>query len=117
MSSNRTVRLSAFTVTRPADSRQSEPDRGEPWKDQAACRTWDFTVGDPWFTPIPGKKGRDRWPLVARSMCDECPVKAMCARDAMTYEERSGEGRFGFVGGLTPEERSALALLGKGATA
>jgi hypothetical protein len=106
--------ITALTLTRPTDTRQSEPDPGELWKDRALCRTWDFEKqADPWFEPIPGKTGRDRWRPEVRAICDECPVRAMCARDALTAEAAIGGPRYGFVGGLTPEERASLALLGR----
>lgn len=104
--------ITALSLTRPTDTRQSEPDETGLWKDRAGCRTWDFTTGDPWFEPIKGKKGRDRFPLVVRAICDECPVRALCARDVMEFESRNDGPRHGFVAGMTPEERTALALLG-----
>lgn len=105
--------LSAFTVARPVDTRQSEPDETELWKDRADCRTWDFErQGDPWFEPIQGKKGRARYAPDIRAMCDACPVRALCLKDTLAREAKSDGPRFGFSGGMTPEERASIALLG-----
>lgn len=104
--------ITALSLTRPTDTRQSEPDAGELWKDRATCRTWDLAAnGDPWFEPTRGRTGADRY-QVAREICSACPVRGMCLKDAMKAEAAIGGPRFGFFGGLAPEERTSLALLG-----
>lgn len=75
-----------------------DPDRAPAWTDQAACVGADPEL---WF-PDRGRAGYD----AARAICDTCPVKALCLKDAMSTENTNT--RFGMRGGLTPEERATV---------
>ena len=46
---------------------------------------------------------------IAKSVCDLCPLKAQCAREAVEIERgQHARDRFGVFGGLTPAERAAV---------
>lgn len=45
---------------------------------------------------------------IAKSVCDLCPLKAQCAREAVEIERgQHSRDRFGIFGGMTPAERAA----------
>lgn len=76
--------------------------------DYAACRNVDTDV----FFPTPGQSYH-----AAKAVCDRCPVRSACLRRAMEAEAlqvrqggRAREARHGMFGGLTPDERHALAM-------
>ncbi|QES46897.1 transcription factor WhiB [Streptomyces venezuelae] len=73
------------------------------WQMQAACRG----LGDQRFFHPAGERGeartaRDR---AAKRICAGCPVRAECLRHALSVGET-----YGVWGGLTEEERRALAV-------
>lgn len=103
---------SAYTVTRPRDTRENDRSETGLWKDQAACRTWDFKDGDPWFEPAPRNRNVGRF-AVAREICRACPVRDLCLRDVLQWEATATGPREGFVGGLDPDERTRIARFGK----
>lgn len=46
----------------------------------------------------------------AKGLCNECPVKAECLKNALEAEGNIGvNSRYGIFGGLTPKERKQLA--------
>lgn len=46
---------------------------------------------------------------IAKSVCDLCPLKAQCAREAVEIERgQHARDRFGIFGGMTPAERAAV---------
>lgn len=97
------ITLSAYTLARPADTR--EDDRGEDWRQRGACITEDPEL----FFPTVGvessnKAVRDAAWAAPRAVCQGCPVRALCLDSALA--NREGEGMFG---GLTPDERRAVA--------
>ena len=47
----------------------------------------------------------------ARLLCASCPVRPACLAYAMSWESQGK--RYGFVGGLTPKERSELYRQGR----
>lgn len=45
---------------------------------------------------------------IAKSVCDLCPLKTQCAREAVEIERgQHSRDRFGIFGGMTPAERAA----------
>lgn len=86
------------------------PDPGH-WRDHAACAGTPVTVFYPPGSDMP--HGRNA-PQVdgyarARAICDACPVRDQCITEAMHEEGRAGrQGRYGFRGGHTPDERFEL---------
>lgn len=73
---------------------------GQQWRQRAACAgDWN---GDPWF---PGDKSNDphRYDY-ARAVCARCPVRSECLEFALETREQHG-----MFGGLTPDQRKALA--------
>lgn len=80
------------------------PDPGE-WKDHAACVGTDprFFFPDE-YTAVPVSYQR------ARAVCAGCPVRGLCLDMAMTREgDDQAEDRNGMWGGLSPDQRAALA--------
>ncbi|MEW2516468.1 WhiB family transcriptional regulator [Streptomyces sp. NPDC046870] len=71
------------------------------WQRHAACRGLDSEV----FYAPPGVRGeaRRRRDLLARAVCDGCPVRAVCADFALRHGERHG-----VWGGMSEQERRAL---------
>jgi hypothetical protein len=67
------------------------------WQERAICRSIDpeiFYQTDP---------------TDARDVCSWCPVSNECAADVLRYESGYPLGqRFGFCGGMTPQERHRL---------
>ena len=47
----------------------------------------------------------------ARQICDRCEVRSECLDDALALETG---GRYGFVGGMSPDERTKEAVRRKG---
>lgn len=46
---------------------------------------------------------------IAKSVCDLCPLKTQCAREAVEIERgQHARDRFGVFGGMTPAERAAV---------
>jgi len=73
------------------------------WRELAACKGRDTGV---WFA-------RDAFTVsVAVRICERCPVRVPCLRDALAMEV--GSERFGVRGGLTAPERWVLADGGVG---
>lgn len=70
------------------------------WTEEAVC------LGEPEpFFP----KGKVPDYSVARWICQDCPVRTQCAAEVMRREsEQPLSMRFGFQGGMSPEERHAL---------
>ena len=70
------------------------------WWWSAACADMDTDI----FFNVTGN------PLLPRSVCAVCPVRAECLADAMRYESRESnkQFRFGMFGGLLPGERREL---------
>lgn len=93
--------LSAFALTRPADTR--DHDRGTDWRERAECRDTDPAVFEPDDTHTPRP---DEW-VHPRSICAACPVREECLEDALALESR-GAARFGMRGGATPDERQSI---------
>ncbi|MDR4533232.1 WhiB family transcriptional regulator [Glutamicibacter sp. PS] len=75
--------------------------KSEDWREQAACRTYDFkTNGDPWF-PHPAQiviEGRE-----AFLICADCPVREACLDYALEHREV----KEGIYGGLSPAQRQS----------
>lgn len=76
---------------------------GQDWRDDAACR--DIDDPDIFFPP----KGNTY--RAARRVCLSCPVRLECAVYAFLAEADpdTSSRRYGMFGGLTPEERDAVA--------
>ena len=92
-------RISAFTVTR-STQQAPAPDGTGDWREQAACREWDFQLkGDPFFTD---DRGRDPW-ADARAVCEDCPVRTTCLEAALSRREPHG-----LFGGLDPDQRRQI---------
>lgn len=75
------------------------------WRPQAFCRE----IGMEWFFP-----GRTPDWGTPRAICEQCPVFAECLDAAMAEEEAvaaftGSAARHGMRGGLTPDQRDALA--------
>jgi len=69
------------------------------WAEAAACVGMK---GDPYF-PADG----DEPTAAALRVCDGCPVASNCLASALLYEAADGL-RYGWWGGLSPEEREQL---------
>jgi len=69
------------------------------WQAEAAC------AGQPDPVFFPDKGGADAYGD-ARQLCQTCPVRRFCLEFAMTYGRSNP---YGMYGGLTPDERIALA--------
>ncbi len=65
------------------------------WFDYAACRDHDREA----FYPTAGQSAKQ-----AKAVCDQCPVRKVCASYAMSVETGDG-GEHGIWGGLGPRER------------
>lgn len=72
--------------------------RREPWLEHRACASYPKRH---WY---PESDRRDAYEY-ARAICNTCPVKAQCLKEAERLEER-----FGMWGGLTPRERGVAPL-------
>jgi WhiB family redox-sensing transcriptional regulator len=72
------------------------------WRRSAACSTADPEL----FFPDPDTSVDDI--AKAKEICGECPVKAMCLREALRSDDQEA-----ICGGLTPEERLELAASGQ----
>lgn len=73
------------------------------WKNEAACRGVDPT----WFAPA--EDALTQYPR-GRAVCMRCPVRDACLTDAMNREgDKPASHRAGLWGGLSPEQRAALA--------
>lgn len=99
--------ITALSLTRPTDTRQSEPTPDAEWRDEASCREFPITGDfDPWFP-----EGHNPVYAQARAICQACPVRLLCLEDAIESERGwSKQSRHGMVGGLTPGERYKLDL-------
>lgn len=89
--------LSAFTVTRPTDTR--EPVRDASWQEQAACRTEDPEIFFPFASD---RRAVDR----AKAICARCDVRATCREEALANRETDG-----IWGGLDEDQRRNLIRL------
>jgi WhiB family redox-sensing transcriptional regulator len=65
------------------------------WQEQALCAQTDPEA----FFPEPGRLAH-----AAKRICARCDVRAECLQHALTHHEA-----YGIWGGLTPNERAALA--------
>ena len=77
------------------------------WEEYAACLGVDPAVF------FPRGQGRGSY-TEARAVCARCDVKAECLRDVLRAENGTGARanyRYGFFGGLTPEERASVHRL------
>lgn len=72
------------------------------WTDQAACVDVPTEV----FFPVPPRTGGHPDYGPARAICGRCPVRAECLADALHSEPQASGKRYGFVGGMTPGQRS-----------
>jgi WhiB family redox-sensing transcriptional regulator len=73
------------------------------WRDHAKCKGMDT---DEFFPPSGTQASRQY--EVLKLMCNRCPVREQCLKEALFIEEKTGCFPQGFVGGLTPAERRAL---------
>lgn len=79
----------------------------ERWQEQALCREYDVLL----FFP-PEDDGRLQSYSEAKAICAACPVRALCLEAAMTREGNAAHHfRAGVWGGLTPNQRGALAAV------
>lgn len=83
---------------------EADPSR---WRDRAVCAE----VGGDLFMPPDEPEHHPVYSAQrAKAVCARCPVRAACLEDAMQYEGEFGTGgRSGVWGGLTPDQRAALA--------
>lgn len=83
------------------------PPPADNWRDHAACNGLDTNI---FFTP---RKGVANPFAEAKAICATCPVRDACLTDALNREPPSSDNgftsRYGVWGGLTPDERKALA--------
>jgi hypothetical protein len=79
------------------------------WHQQALCRE----IGaDAFFLPDDDTAGVSFLSIynAAKAVCVRCPVRPACLEDAMAREGHSDRhNRAGIWGGLTPNQRAALA--------
>ena len=78
------------------------------WMTDALCRRRNRNGNllyslDLWF---PDAAKNFKW---AKAVCDVCPVRAACLQWALNTEAKAPGARWGMYGGLTPDERAALA--------
>lgn len=96
----------------PAVPQTASPADGA-WEDSARCREVDAGL---FFPPDdgPGFGGYSR----ARQVCVTCTVRAECLEAALAREGTAAGGdRAGLWGGLSPDQRAALAAARRGAAA
>jgi WhiB family redox-sensing transcriptional regulator len=72
------------------------------WDECAACA--DLSFGPDAYFPDDGQVPSG----AALALCRSCPVVAECLATALIHESQSGE-RFGWWGGIGPDEREQLA--------
>ncbi|HVE92200.1 MAG TPA: WhiB family transcriptional regulator [Actinomycetota bacterium] len=79
----------------------SEPEND--WRADAVCKGMDPEI---FFSPdqFETKQDKDDREAVAKEACGRCPVREPC----LDYSYKAGE-RYGIWGGLTEQERRALA--------
>lgn len=76
--------------------------RAADWLEQRACRDMPTAVF------FPDRGGSEYGYL--RMICSSCPVRLECLDEALYFESFSGEStRFGFQGGMSPDERAVEA--------
>lgn len=71
------------------------------WEEHAACKHED--IGLFFADAYAGDFQR------ARAVCNRCPVRLSCLTETMRLESGNEQNRHGMFGGLTPDERAALA--------
>ncbi len=76
-------------------------DLGSGWRTAAACGPVDPEVFYPFDLDPVGPAVRS-----ARRVCAHCPVLPECLSDVMATEDPAR--RWGVIGGMTPDERTAL---------
>jgi len=87
------------------------PEQAATWRDHAACRS---AGAAPFFPDEDGAHSYSR----ARSVCAGCTVRDACLDDVMAREgDADHADRAGLWGGLSPNQRAALALIRRGAVA
>ena len=75
------------------------------WMADGLCLT--HPDPDLWVPDGRGRGGAAAYAL-AREVCGQCPVQAPCLAFALANEQKT-DARAGMYGGLTPDERTALA--------
>lgn len=71
------------------------------WQDDAACAE----IGSELFFPV--GRGSLHLYLMAKQICDTCPVEALCLQYALDREKYPDDVQ-GMFGGLTPPQRRRL---------
>lgn len=79
----------------------TDPARDTAWEDRAACLNED---PDLFFPPGSDWKGHEDQEAAAKAVCNRCPVLDQCREKALADSDFEG-----IRGGLTGEERKALA--------
>lgn len=86
-----------------------------PWQEQALCAEVGPEI---FFAPDDPDEAVLYTSAEARAICLRCPVRDACLEDAMTREGDTDRGkRAGIWGGLSPEQRAALARARRKGTA
>lgn len=75
------------------------------WRNKAACKG---VPTDVFFHNRGGNKYRDPY-REAKQHCADCPVRLECLQWVMSMETEPTVGRYGYYGGMTPQERLELA--------
>lgn len=79
---------------------------GQEWRLHAACLTEDPEL----FHPVGCTGPAARQIKEAKAVCwEQCPVRGDCLEEALRLEHGTAGGRHGIWGGLTADERTALA--------
>jgi len=89
------------TTTRNQEREEKEMN----WRDKAACKGVPVEV---FFHNRGGNKYRDPYQQ-ARQHCAACPVRLECLQWIMSVETEPTVGRWGYYGGMTPQQRLDLA--------
>lgn len=76
------------------------------WQQYANCSTYNAEL----FFPISETSGVGLLQIAdARAICNYCPVRTHCLKDALTEEgSRPAERRFGIFAGFTPTQRHRI---------
>ena len=78
---------------------RNDADRGDDWRDHAACAGMDPEIWYPYHPEETGQNG------AALAVCNRCPVATECLRDELQHPKSQ---QWGIRGGFTEEQRRRI---------